>query len=311
MTIIDYIKAADKILIVGHVKPDGDCLGSGLALYNVCEKYSKSIDILFDSPFPPHYNFLPKAEVVNVQKYKDYDLLITVDCADETRLGKYVGYLKLPKSINIDHHMTNNNFAKVNFVERKACSTCEIVYDLLRPLNEITDAIANLLFIGISTDTGHFMHSNTSSKVMRVAAELLEYKVDGNKLANNIYKNNTINKTKLIARAIDSMRMFHDNEVCIIVVTLDMLKQCGCDFSDTEGLIDYAMSIDTVKVASCIAEQNRPIFKVSFRSKGQDVAASAGIFGGGGHKLAAGCVVSGFLEDVVSKVLKSITDGME
>lgn len=311
MTIIDYIKQAKNVLIVGHQRPDGDCLGSGLTILNICKKYSVNADFICDSPIPAHFDFMPNKAAINVQNFSDYDLLITVDCADKFRMGKYIGYLQIPQSINIDHHKTNDNFAKLNIIERNASSTCEIIYKILKPLNELNDDIAFCLFVGLSTDTGHFMHNNTTAEVFAIASELCKFNVSSNQITNFVYKSNTMNKTKLIAKAIDSMRFFCDNKICIISVTQKMLNECSCDLSDTEGLIDFGMQIDTVDVAVCITEQLRPQYKVSYRSKTIDVAASAGIFGGGGHTLASGCVANGSYEDVIRKILKSITDFMD
>lgn len=312
MTIIEAIKKANNVLIIGHQRPDGDCLGAGLSIYCICKKFSKQADFLCDSDKPLHYDFLPHYEIVNQKLFSDYDLLITVDCADNYRMGKYNGYVKptLP-SFNIDHHKTNNRFAQNNIVFPQASSTCEIIFDLLKDENLIDEEIAMLLYVGLSTDTGHFMHSNTNAKVMQTAAALLSYGIDANKIATCIYKQDTINKTMLTARAINSMRFFKENRICVITVKQSDLDDTGCTMADTEGLIDYAMKIACVEVGVCLTEQKRPHFKVSYRSKGVDVAAAAATFGGGGHTLAAGCVISGKYEDVVDKLLKSVTDGME
>lgn len=311
MTVIDSIKNAKSVLIIGHQRPDGDCIGAGLALKRVCENHFKPCDFVFDSPIPAHFSFLPRYDALNKQVCKEYELVICVDCADNMRTGKYIGYVqKAAHSYNIDHHKTNNRFAETNIVKAEACSTCEVLFDILEPLGEIDDAVAYYLFVGLSTDTGHFMHSNTNSRVFEIAAALSSRKIEPHRIASNIYKNATYGKVKLIAKAIESMRFFADGKICVISIRLSDLEECGCVLADTEGLIDYGTMLGSVEVAVCITEQNTPQFKVSYRSKGLDVAAAAGVFGGGGHKLAAGCSVSGHYEDVVRKVVKSVTDGM-
>jgi phosphoesterase RecJ-like protein len=125
-----------------------------------------------------------------------------------------------------------------------------------------------------------------------------------------LYRNNTVNKTKLIARAIESMRFFADGKICAITVSLKALEECGCVLADTEGLTDYGMNIGTVETTLCITETDKPQYKVSYRSKRVNVSAAAGVFGGGGHEAAAGCVLSGHIEDVVRKAVKSVTDLM-
>lgn len=310
MTIIDYITNAENVLIVGHQRPDGDCLGAGLTMRHLCKKYNKKVDFLFDSPIPEHFAFLPDYECLNQQNCTEYDLVITVDCADSMRMGRFVGYLKAPVTINIDHHKTNDKFALVNIVERFASSTCEVLFKILDGLDLLDDSIAYWLYVGLSTDTGHFMHNNTNSLIFSIASRLCTFNINPSEICTYIYKSNTYNKTRLIAKAIESMRFFADGKICIETIITSDLEECGCVLADTEGLIDYAMRIGTVEVAVCITESNRA-YKVSFRSRKIDVAASAATFGGGGHTLAAGCVIGGYYEDVIKKIVKSITDGMD
>lgn len=311
MTLIEAIKQCKCALIIGHQRPDGDCLGSGLALLHIAEKLGKCADMLCDSDNPAQYAFMPEFDRLNDKRYNGYDLLITVDCGDIYRMGKYNGYLSsISESFNIDHHKTNNHFGKYNAVVPNACSTCEIVFDLLGASPVIDSTVASLLYVGLSTDTGHFMHSNTTAKVLSVASSLVSLGANPYELSTSIYKNVTINKTLLTARALNSMRFYHNNKICVISVRQHDLKATNCVLADTEGLIDYGLNIGCVEVAICLTEQLRPHFKVSFRSKKCDVAAAAATFGGGGHTLAAGCVISGKYEDVLSKLLKSVTDGM-
>ncbi len=308
---IEKILAEKSVLIVGHVRPDGDCIGAGLTLRHLLTSRGAKADFVCDSPPPAHFKFLPDFEFMNNQLCNKYTAVVTVDCADHLRMGKYVTYLnKVNNSYNIDHHFTNNRFAKFNHVVRDASSTCEILFDLLKPLRLINDKIATLLFCGISTDTGHFMHNNTGVKVMKTATELIETGINVNEITNLLYKSNTKQKTKLTARAINSMRFFADEKICVISIFNSDLQETDCTFEDTEGLIDYAIGIDTVEVALCVTEQKPTLFKVSYRSKKTDVASAAAVFGGGGHKLAAGCSVCGEYEDVISKLIKSVLDGM-
>ena len=310
MTVAEIIDHAKNILVIGHQRPDGDCIGAGLAFRHVCLRHGKACDFVFDSPVPEHFLFVPDSDKMNVFSASEYDTVVCVDCADHLRTGKYVGYLdKAKHTLNIDHHKTNNRFAQTNIVAAGACSTCEILFGLLDDMGEIDDNVAYWLMTGLSTDTGHFMHSNTSARVFEIAASLCRYNIDPHEIASKLYKNVRYEKTKLIARAIESMRFFADGKLCVISVRLADLQECGCVLADTEGLIDYGMMIGSVDVAVCVTEQNTPQYKVSYRSKTIDVAAAAAVFGGGGHKLAAGCSVSGKYEDVLRKVVKSVTDG--
>ena len=312
MELIDSIRAAQKILIVGNMRPDGDCLGAGLALYHLALNEGKKADIVYDSDLPEHYEFLPDFDIINKYTGSPYDLLLIVDCGDDLRMGKYIKQLKrVTKSIQFDHHITNNNFAAVNYVYPEKSSTCEILADLLLPEGLVDKTIASYLYIGLSTDTGHFMHNNVTQNVYETAAKLLACGADAYNLNIKLYRSNTINKTKLIGHAIKSMKFFMDNTICVISIRPNDLVETGCLLADTEGLIDLAMDIGSVKVAVCMTEQPENKYKISFRSKGFNVAECAAVFGGGGHVQAAGCVASGMYEDVLGKIVKSITDGMD
>lgn len=310
-TIINSIKKAKNVLVVCHIRPDGDSLGAGFSVKRIAEKLGKKVDFVSDSDRPMHYSFIDGFNELNDKKLTNYDLGIAVDCADESRLGKYiVPFKKCRHTICIDHHGTNKGFAHENFIVPDKSSACELLFELICDDDIIDKEIATLLYLGLSTDTGNFMHDNTKEETLAVASKLLGYGADLQKIVNGFYKNNTKNKIMLTAKAIDSIRFFEDEQIAIMTVTKKMLEETGCTIADTEGLIDYPMSIGTVKVAVCMTEQNLRSYKVSFRSKSIDVSASAMTFGGGGHKKAAGCVVNGHYEDVVRKVVKSITDGM-
>ena len=305
MTPIDAVKKAKNVLIVCHIRPDGDCLGSGFALMRIAEKLGKKVDFVCDSPFPPAYSFIKDHEKLNEIKCDSYDLAIAVDCADSARMGSFgEAFRKCPETINIDHHKTNDRFGKVNFVVPDLSSTCELLYSLIKNDNVIGADEATDLYLGLSTDTGNFMHSNTTPDTLTTASELLALGADLSMIVNGFYRNNTKNKLALISRAIASMQYFDDDKVAVITVKKSDLEETGCVLSDTEGLIDYAMSVGSVKVAVCMTEQRERSYKVSLRSKGADVSIVAGYFGGGGHKQASGCVANGYYEDVLEKIVR-------
>ncbi len=272
MTPIDAIKKANDVLIVCHIRPDGDCLGSGFALTRIAEKLGKRVDFVCDSPFPPAYSFIKDHDKFNKIKCNRYDLAIAVDCADSARMGGFgEAYRKCPVTLNIDHHKTNDGFGKYNFIAPEISSTCELLYSLIKNDDVIGADEATDLYLGISTDTGNFTHSNTLSDTLKAASELLALGADLKSIVNDFYNNNTKNKLALIARAINSMRYFDDDKVVVMTVTQKDLTETGCVLSDTEGLIDYGMSVGSVKVAVCMTEQRERSYKVSLRSKGADV----------------------------------------
>lgn len=310
MNLTKKIKQAKKILIVGHVRPDGDCLGAGLALYRLAQKSGTQAELVYDSDLPFHYSFMQYYDCINKVSLSDYDLLIIVDCGDRFRMGKYAEFLGKVHSIQFDHHISNDGFADENYVYPYRSSTCEILSEILLDEDAVDSEMATLLYVGLSTDTGHFMHNNVTSVVFSLAAKLMEKGADAYNVNCALYRSRTWEKTKLIGKAIQSMKFFGDGSICVISVMQSDLTDCGCSLSDTEGLIDVAMDIGSVKVAVCMTQQPNNKYKVSMRSKGFDVARAAAVFGGGGHVQAAGCVVCGYYEDVLRKVVKSITDGM-
>lgn len=309
--IIKAIEKARNVLVCGHIRPDGDCVGSAMFMRRLCEKFGKNADAVCDAEKPESFGFLPQYEFFCAPRFKKYDLIIAVDCATDKRLGEYCGYLaSADKSINIDHHPTNNEYADINVIDGSACSTCAILYKLFcdETLNgeRLIDAeMAAMLYTGLSTDTGNFMHSNTTAEVFDIAHELCAIGVDVASLAHEIYCNKSFKKIKLTARVLDGIILYEEGKIALMYIGLDDLNACGCKTEDTEGLIDYASSISGVQISIAICEQKGNLYRVSFRSVSADVAAAAGTFGGGGHKLAAGCVLSGNRYDVTDKILSA------
>lgn len=309
---IDAIRQAENILVVCHVRPDGDCLGAGLAISVLCGKLNKKSDFVCDSPLPGHYEFIDRNNIFNRISCDCYDLAIAVDCADEFRMGKFGDvFFDVKNTVNIDHHVTNTMFAGMNIVDGTASSTCEIIFRLLTPGNYIDAETAEYLYMGISTDTGHFKHNNTSPATLMTASELLKYNFDVIGLIDRLYRSNTAEKIKLIGVSLNKMRYYAGGKLCIIALSKKDLSDCGCSLSDTEGIIDYPMTVAGVLVAVCMSQQSGTSFKVSFRSKGPDVAKIACKFGGGGHVLASGCVVNGEYNDCIEKVIRAVVEEIE
>ncbi|MCM1367448.1 MAG: bifunctional oligoribonuclease/PAP phosphatase NrnA [Roseburia sp.] len=301
--IIGAIKNSNAVLICGHIRPDGDCISSALAVRHFCRALGKRADAVCDAEKSPSFAFMPEYEDFCNTSCDKYDLFIAVDCANEKRLGAYRRQLEdAANSINIDHHPTNGKFGAINYIDPTAASTCSILYELFSAVGAIDKTMAQMLYVGISTDTGHFMHSNTDSRVFESAAKLCGYGIDVGELNHSIYCNKSLGRIKLMARAIGGLRMYADGKIALMCISLDDLSECGCKSEDTEGLIDTATSIGGVQIAITMCEQEGGLFRVSFRSSHADVAAVAEQFGGGGHKLASGCIVNGDRYDVAARL---------
>ncbi len=305
--ILDAINRADTVLVCGHIRPDGDCIGSALAMRRICEKLGKKADAVCDAEDKPEqYAFLPDYDKFCVSRFEKYDLFIAVDCATEKRLGAYRSkLLKAKNSIYIDHHPSAERYANINYIDPSASSTCAIIYEIFDAAGLIDKETATMLYTGLSTDTGHFMHSNTDAKVFGIAQGLCKYGIDVGDINHSVYCNRSPQKIKLMSRVLDGIRFYEDGKISVMTITLDDLSASGCGADDTEGLIDFAKSVSGVEIAVSVCEQPNATFRVSYRSVRADVSKAAAVFGGGGHKLAAGCIISGNRYDVIEKVISA------
>lgn len=300
-----------KILIFCHNRPDGDTLGSAFALKHAFEqKEGKLANIVCAQPVPEKYfalEFVGKILLPEEVKEK-YDCHISLDTASEMMLGDSYGvYVKNQITINVDHHVSNERYAKLNYVENKA-SCCEIVYDLISCLErDFTENVANALLLGVVTDTGNFMHNNVTADTLKTASEIVNFGANLHKISYAMFKNQKIERAKLYAHVIDGMRFFEEGKIAIISVFKSDFERFSASQDMTEGFIDFPLSVEGVEVAVSIMETKDKAFKISLRSKGKiNVNEVASSFGGGGHVLASGCLIHGFYEDVKEKIIRAI-----
>ena len=282
------IKSADKILITSHVQPDGDAVGSTLALMQVLKAFGKSAQIFIDDNVRKNLHALPHFEEirrpVDGEKF-DADLLLVLDTSPD-RIGNVRKLTDAP-ILNIDHHITNNGEGVELYVEPEAAATCEIVFKLARELNAtITSDIATCLYTGLATDTGFFQFSNTRAETLAVASELIKCGVSPNFISEQMEKK-SLAEVQGLRAALSSLKMFYDDKVAGMFINHETAKT----FDSTEGFIDEIRVIDTVDVAFLITEKAPNFCRVSMRSKGVDVARIANKLGGGGHIRAAGCTL--------------------
>jgi bifunctional oligoribonuclease and PAP phosphatase NrnA len=314
---IEAIKNNKKFLITAHVNLEGDSLGSQLAMKELLIGMGKEAFILDNDPVPEHYRFLPKAgEVSNkLDKVQDFDAAVVLDCPTLKRTGKVKDIIakKAKLVINIDHHISNERFGQINWVDSNASSAGEMVYRLFKEVGvKLTKEVALSLYIAILTDTGSFNYDNTSSVTHEIAGELLGYGLDPALVSESVYERRSIEDIRLLALALDTLKVNKDGTVAYMEVTKDMLEKTKADMAKSEGLINYARSIDKVKVAVLFKEdlKEKNKINISFRSKGNgetiDVNKIASAFGGGGHTRASGCVITGSLEDAKKKVLAEV-----
>lgn len=309
--IATLITKNNNFLLCCHIRPDGDAIGSSLALYLALKKLNKNVDIMCDDEIPSTFSYLKGVENFNKKTLESYDCFISLDCSDLARIGNFSKYFsKNTNSINIDHHRTNDSFAKNNLIKSDFASTCEIVFDIIEKMNVDFDKdMATALYTGISTDTGNFAHSNTTSETLRKASVLAKFDIDINKLVFILYKNMSKEKLIVLGKTLDSAKFYCNDKVCILTIRKEFFEGLNFNESISSGIVDYAINLETTKIGICILEAKPNTFKISFRSKEPfDVAELSSLYGGGGHKLASGCVICGFYEDVLDKILKGIDD---
>ena len=318
------IKGSDNIVIVTHWSPDGDAMGSSLALYNYLLKIKKKATVIVPNEYPEFLNWLPgNNKVINFQRDEikatkiigKADTIFTLDFNTLKRLeklGDVVGEAKATKVL-IDHHQQPDKYAKLVFHDVKACSTCELIYDLIIGLggkNLIDKKIASCLYTGVMTDTGSFRFPSVTANVHKVVAGLIEKGAKPNDIHNAVYDTYSYSRMKLLGHALtEKMVMIPNKDTAYITLTNDELTRFNFQKGDTEGLVNYPFSIKGIRFSALFVESEGKI-KISFRSKGKfDVNLFARTyFSGGGHINAAGGKSDSDLNDTVSKFLELVNE---
>ena len=307
----DIIKQSKKILLLSHVNPDGDTLGSMCAMYSmILNRFKIKSDMSVVSNIPFNYNFLPNINIA--QRYFDqslvYDLIITLDVAsiERTRDSK-IFFDKAKITINFDHHKTNSNFAMYNIVEPDASSCGEVLYNYFRQNSwEITKDAANCLYVAIMTDTGNFRFENTTSSALRVAADLVDFGANPSILYKKCYESKTKNLVMFQNYCVNKAVFSEDNKIAYTTVYKKDLEKFSAGDDYTDGIAEMLRAIDTTEVAFVLKEVENKLTKVSMRSKHIDVAKICEKFNGGGHTYAAGCTIKAGISDATSKIMKEI-----
>jgi phosphoesterase RecJ-like protein len=270
----------------------------------------KTVSVCCDGEMPHRYAelFVNQTLLSPAQVDRNCDLAIAVDCADKARLGKAAKVFdRAAHTVNIDHHVTNDHFAAINYI-MDASSTGEIIFELMRLFNAVHDEnTAKYLYIAMSTDTGNFTYSNTGRKCLLYVSELVEL-FDIRKVADVLFRRRTLVSTKLIARALSRLETFEDGKIAFVTVFESDLKELGASGADCENIVDFAREIEETVIAVFFRELNTGV-KVSFRSKDDiDVGAVAAQFGGGGHVCASGCMAIGKLDEIKNHVKEMLLE---
>jgi len=306
-TVVARLNESRTVFMATHVNPDGDAVGSLIAMGIGLQQHGKRVYLYNESPIPAVYRFLPGVQEVKrtLPPLQEWDAVVVLDCGDIGRIGEAANHVDdLPLVINIDHHVTNTAFGHHRLVDPAACSSTEIVYRLLKHMGiDIDVTIATSIYTGILTDTGSFRFANTNSAAYAICAEMVQCGVDPYTVAQHVYGTYSLGRIKLLNMALDSIEISANGKLSLMTLTHDMFAETDTNPEDVDGMINYAKRIEDVKVAALIMENtngaDQKRFHVSLRSDGTvDVAEIAAAFGGGGHFNAAGFGVESSLKDL-------------
>ena len=305
------LEQVKSVAIGGHVRPDGDCVGSCMGLYQYIRTWYKDIAVdVYLEDIPESFKVLIEASKEikgEVKEVKEYDMFVALDCADKSRLGFSLELFdNAKKTICVDHHVSNQAYADDNHIVAEASSTSELIYHLL-PYEKITKEIAECLYLGIVHDTGVFQYSCTSPETMEAAANLMRKGIRANEIIDKTFYEKTYAQNQILGRALLESSLLLDGKCIYTCLTKQIMDFHGVKPKDLEGIVSQLRVTEGVEVAIFLYQTDNEEFKVSLRASGDvDVSKVAGCFGGGGHKKAAGVTMKGTANEIVSLLTEQI-----
>ena len=303
------LKQAKTVAIGGHIRPDGDCFGSCMGLYQyVKNRYPDiAVDVYLEEVPECFYMFPVANEILHEVKPEVYDLFISLDCASVDRLGfSQCLFENAKNTLCVDHHISNQGFAKENYIVAEASSTSELVYHLIDK-DAITTEIAECLYVGIVHDTGVFQYSSTSPETMEAAAQLMRKNIRASEIIDKTYYEKTYLQNLMLGKALQESVLFLDGKVIASYITKETMEEHGIKPSDLEGIVSQLRVTQGVEVAIFMYALGQEEYKVSLRASGSvDVSKVAQCFGGGGHKKAAGLTMEGTAKECMDKLMLQI-----
>ena len=312
--IIEVIRSNSSFLLTTHEGPDGDAIGSSLALASFLRKIGKDVTVHYQDPVPDLYSFLPASDTVLPHiPDRHFDVAFVLDIGERKRAGvEFCGFPRVTTTVNLDHHLSCDNFADYNLIDTQAAATGILVYRIVNAYGYDFDRETALcIYVATITDTGSFRYSNANREAFSVAGEMIETGINAWDVAEKLYENQPQRRLELLAKCLPTLNVFKDGQAASVTVTQDMYKACGADAELTDGFVNYPRSIRGVEVAIFFRQLEEKKFKVGFRSKGKvNVASFSAALGGGGHHNAAGCTIEGTLDDVRALVYKIVEESL-
>ena len=311
--VVELIESKRRFAITSHIRPDGDSLGSSLGLCWLLRALEKDAEVIMRDPVPHSYRQLPGAEGVRVTPSVDrpYDAVFVIECSDITRPG----LVDLEKQfvVNIDHHSTTALFGTINWIDSTASAVGEMIYNLCKATGvRVTKEIAECVYTALITDTGSFHYSNTTERTFKVASELVRTGVKPAKTAEAVFASYPWSRIQLLGEVLSTARRDTSGRVACMRQSLEMQKRAAAADEDTDGFVNYPLTVAEVEAVALLKESAPEIYRTSLRSKGEvNVARVAEIFGGGGHRNAAGCTLTGPWDETEKKIIELLRDAVD
>ena len=311
--IVDVIRSRERFVISSHARPDGDSIGSQMAMAYALRALGKEVLIVNADPAPPPLQQFPGVDDIVLATKIDgmFDAAIIMECGDLTRTG--VEGLDRCLVINIDHHPDNTSYGAINWFDAGAAACGEMVFDLVAALGvRLTVNIATHIYVAILTDTGSFHYSNISPRTFDICRRALEAGVDPVRVARNVYDSNNMGRLKLFGAVLSTMQIDATGRIAIVYLDHEMARAAGGTYEDTEGLINLPLTVKEIQAVVFFKQIEGEQYRVSMRSKGEiDVSSVAKEFGGSGHKNAAGCTVSGGIDQLQKQFVAMIEQAID
>ncbi len=306
--VVELIEQKQSFLITSHIRPDGDGLGSGLALYWMLRHLEKEVEVVLCDRVPPIYTILPGSDHIFVQPdlTKTYDAAFIIECSDVERPG--LPSLKDQFVVNIDHHSTTIPFGNINWIDPTAAAVGEMVFNLCKALGvEVTKEIAECIYTALLTDTGSFHFSNTTERTLKIASELVRRGVEPARISQALFYSYPFAKIRLLGTVLSTIQRDESGRIAWVMMDREMMEEVGAEEEDSDGIVNHALSIAEVEAVAFFKELSPSNYRISLRSKGKvNVAKVAETFGGGGHRNAAGCRVVGNYSEVRRQVIEGL-----
>jgi phosphoesterase RecJ-like protein len=312
LEIVDAIHARKRFVVSSHARPDGDSIGSQLAMAYALRTLGKEVTVVNADPAPPPLMQFPGVPEITVAPLIEghYDAAIIMECSDLARTG--VAGLDRSFVINIDHHPGNTTYGQINWFDATAAACGEMVFDLVRALGvPLSLDIATHIYLAILTDTGSFHYSSISARTFEMCREAIEAGVNPVLVARNVYDSNNMGRLKLFGAVLSEMQLDPTGRIAIVYLDHEMAREAGGSYEDTEGLINLPLTVKEIHAVVFFKQIEGDEYRVSMRSKGDiDIGAVAKDFDGGGHKNAAGCTVTGAIDALQKLFIEKIEDAI-